>query len=245
MAKNRNYNFKDVDMLMASRTIAGSFKAYIAELSTTRSVWTEGYADDLIARIDNAISTGLGTDSKKELRNATIALSTIQAPARRDVSYFKVQVFEDFKKEPVRRDEILTTLGFTRFLTAVNNGNQEALVQLLSAFKSNMTDTLRNEIMAKGMSAALIDNITGYADAFRQANVTQEGMKGSTKNVSKEVADTFKNIYDEIIGICKIASNFYRFEPLKKQQFTFSKVINNLGAAQKHDQEATMAPTGS
>lgn len=38
---------------------------------------------------------------------------------------------------------------------------------------------------------------------------------------------------DEIIGICKIASVFYQYEPLKKEQFTFRKVITNLGGAKE------------
>jgi hypothetical protein len=48
MTKNRNYNFKDVDMLMTSKTIAENFKPNISELSATRSDWTEKFVDDLI-----------------------------------------------------------------------------------------------------------------------------------------------------------------------------------------------------
>ena len=174
MAKNRNYSFKDVDMLVASKTIAESFRAHIGELSTTRTAWTEQYAQDLIARIDNAMGNYLGADAKKDLRGATATLAGIQGPAKRDVSYFKVQVAEDLKKDHVRRDEILNTLGFTRHLRAVQLGNQEALIQLLYAFKSNMTTDLRQEITAKGLNPSLIDNIMGYAETFSQANTAQE-----------------------------------------------------------------------
>jgi len=44
MAKNRNYSCKDVDMLLASKTIAESFRNNIGELSATRITWTEQYA---------------------------------------------------------------------------------------------------------------------------------------------------------------------------------------------------------
>jgi hypothetical protein len=233
MANNRIYNFRDVDMLTASRTIAESFRANIAELSVTRTVWTEQYANDLIARIDNAIGNSLGIDAKKDLRGATASLVSIQGPAQRDVSYFKTQVAEDFKKDPVRRDEILNVLGFTRYLQKGNKGKQEPLVQLLSTFKTNMTAALRQEITAKGMSATLIDNITCYAETFRQANIAQEGLKGSTKSISGDKLATFNAIYEEIIGICKIASGYFRYEPLKKEQFSFSKVTANMGVAKK------------
>lgn len=233
MTKNRNYNYKDVDMLMASKTLAESFKANISELATTRTDWSEQYANELISRIDKAIETYLGVDAKKNLRDSTTALVSIQIPAKRDLSFFKTQIDDDFKKESSKRNEILKSLGFAKNLRGVQNGNQESLIQLLYAFKTNMTDTLRQEIVAKGLSTTLIDNIIGYADTFKQANITQETFKESTKEISQEVADSFNGIYDEIIGICKKASNYYQYEPLKKEQFTFSKVIDNLGAAKK------------
>jgi len=51
MAKNRNYNFKDVDMLMAAKTIMESFKANLSELSTVRTNWAEDYATSLSTKI--------------------------------------------------------------------------------------------------------------------------------------------------------------------------------------------------
>lgn len=242
MAKNRNYSCKDVDMLMASKTIAESFKSNISELSTTRTDWTEQYAIGLITKIDNAIETHLGIDAKKDLRNATTALVSIQVPAKRDVSYFKTQIDEDFKKETSKRDEILKTLGFAKHLRGVQKSSQESLIQLLYQFKTNMTETLRQEITAKGINVTLIDNIIGYTDTFKQANVVQETFKGSTKEITQEITDVFNAIYDEIIGICKKTSNYYQYEPLKKEQFTFAKALSNLGAAAKvADKETAQA----
>ena len=56
MAKNRNYNCKDVELLTASKTIAESFRNNIGELSATRTTWTAQYANELVGRIDAAIS---------------------------------------------------------------------------------------------------------------------------------------------------------------------------------------------
>lgn len=237
MTKTRNYSYKDVNMLMASKTIAESFKVNLSELATTRTDWTEQYATELITRIDTAIENHLGVDAKKDLREATSALVSIQVPAKRDLSYFKTQIDDDFKKETSKRDEILKNLGFAKHLRGVQKGNQESLVQLLYTFKTNMTEALRQEIISKGINTALIDNIIGYSDTFKQANVSQESFKETTKEISKEVADSFNAIYDEIIGICKKASNYYQFEPLKKEQFTFSKVIDNLGTSKRSVKE--------
>ena len=101
-----------------------------------------------------------------------------------------------------------------------------------------MTDSLKTEITSQGMNPALIDKIINLADTFREANAVQENLKESTKEITQEITDTFNSIYDEIIGICKIASVYYQYEPLKKEQFTFSKAISNLGAARKVSPEA-------
>lgn len=73
----------------------------------------------------------------------------------------------------------------------------------------------------------------GYADQLKEANVTQESLKETTKEVSDEAVTIFNEIYDEIIGICKIASNYYQYDTLKKEQFTFSKVVANINATRK------------
>ncbi|MGD9992319.1 MAG: hypothetical protein AB7S69_03375 [Salinivirgaceae bacterium] len=233
MTKNRSYSYKDIDMLMVSKTIAESFKANIAELSVTRTDWTETYATGLISRIDNAIESHLGIDAFKDLRSATTNLKAVQISAQNDLSYFKTQIDDDFKKDPAKRDEILNTLGLTKHLKAVQKDNQESLIQLLYQFKANMTEDLRLQITEKGMNQALIDRIIGYTNTFIQANVTQEALKGSTREISKEVADLFSSIYDEMIGICKKASNYYKHDPVKKAQFTFSKVLANMGLSSK------------
>ena len=210
MAKNRNYSCKDAEMLMASKTIAENFRASIADLSATRTNWTEQYANELVGRIDAAIAGSLGIDPKKDLRSATSALISVEIPAKRDAAFFKLQVSEDFKKDPSRRDEILKILGFTDYLRQGKNPAQVALVKLLSDFRTNITDTLRQEIVQKGMNPALIDNIIGYSNAYSQANASQEALKSSTKTITVDVIDTFNAIYNEIIGICKFASAYYK-----------------------------------
>ena len=237
MAKNRNYSYKDVDMLTASKIVGENFKSNIGELSAVRSDWSEQYAADLVARISQTIENHLGIDAKKDLRGATSGLTSIQATAKRDLSFFKTQIDDDFKAVPATRDEILNTLGFSKYLRAVQKGNQESLIQLLYAFKNNMSESLRSQITAKGLSATLIDNIIGYAGDFNEANTSQESLKLSTKEISKEVVDVFNAIYDEIIGICKKVSVYYQYDAVKKEQFTFSKIIGNLGASRKATDE--------
>ncbi len=111
MSNNRNYRCKSVDMLRTSKTIATNFNNNIAELSTVRTNWTAEYATGLLARIDDVIQAYLGIDPKKDLRSATATLKSIMVSVKRDISLFKLQIDEDFKSNPSRRNEILNTLG--------------------------------------------------------------------------------------------------------------------------------------
>jgi hypothetical protein len=177
MALNRNYNFKDVDMLLAAKTVIESFKANIVELSVIRTNWNEEYANQIAGKIDDAIENYLGVDKKKELRSATSKLSAIQMPALRDMSFLKTQLEVDFSDDKTKLKEILKQLGFYNYLKQAQKKDQEALIQLLFKIKSNLTDSMRAEIISKGLSSELLDRIIGYAGQLKDANVSQETLK--------------------------------------------------------------------
>lgn len=227
----RNYSYKDVVMLMAAKTILQSMLVYLGELSAARTNWTEAYVANLIRKIDTAIEAFLGLDKKQDLREATELLNLIRIPALRDLGFIKTQIEVDFA---TKAGEILKTLGLTKNL---HNISQEDLIEVLYSFKKGMTDEQKTTITEKGANPVLIDMIIGYADQLQQANLTQEGQKASGKEVSQEAVDTFNEIYNEVIGIGKIASKIYKDNPVRKDQFTFSKVVQKMGTANKKEEE--------
>jgi len=67
MAITRKFKVKDVEMLLASKTIAGTLGENMGDLSIARSNWNETYVSELSTKIDKAIDDYLGLDKKKEL----------------------------------------------------------------------------------------------------------------------------------------------------------------------------------
>lgn len=65
MKNARIYNVKDVELLLASKTIAETLRANLDELSIARSNWTTNFATSLSTKIDLAIDNYLGLDKKK------------------------------------------------------------------------------------------------------------------------------------------------------------------------------------
>lgn len=229
MAKNRKYNYSDLNMSLAAKIIAASFKANLSELGTVRSNWIPEYADDLGLRIDGVIKNYLTIDKKKKLRDASRVLKKLMAPAKAGLASFKKQVSADNNLEKEKFDEYLIHLGFSKHLAAVQKGDQEALIALLNIFEKNMTPELKAEITSKGMKPELIDTIIGFADVVTAANLTQERSKETSKETSEKKGDVLNALYAEMRSVCIIAKDYYKSNPVKKEQFMFSKVIANMG----------------
>lgn len=226
----RNYKAKDVEMLTVARTIVETAQAHLTELVVNRPTWANPYFPNIKARIDNAFTNFLGIDPKRDQRTATAAVIAIFTPAKKDLALFKTEIEADFKNNKPRRDELLNLLGFKSYLKQVQKGDQEALINLLYQFKTNMTTAIQTEIVNAGTSATFITTIKGYADTLKNANITQETFKSSTKDVSAAGVKEFNEIYDQIIGVAKISAKRYVDNPTLKVQFSFSKLVKQLNS---------------
>ncbi len=232
-SSHRNYNVKDVDMLISVSTIMDTAIKNKALLQTKRNYWADPYFENLKARVEASIKSCLGLDSAKDLRQATLMLYSIQKQAYILLAEVKVQIMEDFKKDKLRRDEILNQLGFTYLFNNAKRNDQEVLINMLYQFSANLSPELRNEITQKGINADALDTVVGYSESLKNANVGQEGFKGERKNMTTDMRAELNAIYDEVITISKIAAKFYKDKPNIKDQFSFSKVSKALNAHSK------------
>ncbi len=226
----RQYRIKDVDMLIAASTITDTAISHKGFLQANRSTWADPFFDNLKNDIDTAIQTHLGVDAAKDLRLATITINEIQTNAIYDLALVKVQINEDFKDNPIRRTEILNELGFNTFLKSAQRKDQEALINLLFQFKTNLSPTLRAEIVTKGTADALLTKIVNYANNLKSADITQESNKGIKKVITMEAITDFNAIYNRVISVSKIASKLFKEAPAIQQQFTFKRVARNINA---------------
>ena len=230
MATNikRKYNNKDIEMLTATSTIIENAIANKTFLQTKRSTWANSFFEDLKTENENVTETYLGKDAAKQMRDATQIILGIQKQALIDLAEFKVQVEEDFKDNAIQKTEILKNLGFTDYHKSSQKSDQEGLVNLLFQFKTNMTAILKAEIVAKGTAEITINNIVDYAGVLKNANINQETFKGTRKEITDQAITAFNEIYDRVISIAKISSNFYKSEKTKQQLFSYAKVSANL-----------------
>jgi len=233
---NQSYNCSSSEMLLSLKIISESFMKNIDELSQYRTNWTREYAQKLMEKFDYGIDNYIEMDSRKQLRDATAHLVSIQVPALKDLSAFMIQVKVDF---PDEAGNILRQLGYNKnYDLATKNNSQNALIQLLKGFKKGMTTRLRKKIESQGVKPELIDRLIDYAGSLLDANTEQERLKETSKKVTESAHKYMIDIYREVIGICKIAKGVFQNDPILKNQFTFSKVVRNMSSGQSNNSKS-------
>ena len=222
------YHGKTVNNVITMKVVAINFNEQISVLNPFRTTWTPEYAAGLELRVDATSEKFLGKKTRDELFKATATLNKLITPAKDDLVTVKKTIEVDFVKNKTRCKELLSTLGYTPGLT-VTKMTQLQLVAILTVFKRDLTPEIRTEITANGMPEALLDGIITYATDIYNANSVQEKLKTTTKEATGNMITELNDLYTEIIGICKLAADKLKRDPIKKEMFTYSKILRNLG----------------
>ncbi|WP_282038683.1 hypothetical protein [Saccharicrinis aurantiacus] len=218
-------SFTKSETLMGCLVVAQHFNKDVKELSTVRTVWTPEYSADLLTRVEGLMSTALGKQSNAEQKDATMQLVNLQGVVNRDVSFLKTQIEVDFGADAPL---VLGKLAIPSQLNKVM-AKQETIIQFLAQLEQGMTAELKQQIIEKGTNEALVDRIIAYGSQFKQYNLNQEVLKNDTKSISANTMADINEVFTEVMGICKIASRYYQFDPIKKERYTFSKIVSSMG----------------
>jgi len=232
----KEYVYRDVNMLTAAKTAACNFKDNVSELSKLNPKWDVVYADDLLARIDEAHNNHLGYDVKKELRDATSQLREITAEIKINFKVFKCLVAKFYKGETEKRNEIFNVLGFKQFSQKAVVKTQSGLISLLYAFKTNLSVSLRKELLEKGIPESIFVSIAANSSIFLNTNSIQEVLKGNTAEKVAERKALYNAIFREVSSMCVVASAHFRHSATKQALFNFEKIAGIT--AKKHKQDA-------
>jgi hypothetical protein len=221
------YHCKDVDMLVVSNVVMENFNKHKASLVAKRSSWADPYAKRLQHKIDAGLEL-LGVNTKDKQTKATRELLKQQKQAVDDLGLIKVQLEVDFEDDPTQLKLMEDQLGFTRHYDQVQKGDQEALIQLLSVFKKNMSPELKQQIEEAGSNGQTIEDLIAMRDQINEMNIRQESLKGSTTNDTALNVEEMNAIYKQVIGICKIAPRLLPDVPTASEDFSFARILSRL-----------------
>ncbi len=227
----RAYTGKDAEMLLAADVILNAAIEHAATIQEQRPLWNAAYYTALKTRVADAATSILGANTIAGLRDATSRLRRIEATALKDLAFLKVQIEEDFRKDHERRDTLLNALGFdARYKAARTSGDQEAIGAVLARVSTGLTPDIAQELTGKGISPALLSELTQAAVDIRAADVYQEGVKGSRPQATRQSIATLNDLYEDVIGVAKIAARIFSDDKATKARFSYARTIKAMNS---------------
>ncbi len=196
-----------------------------------RPLWTEQYFAELKERVAAAARNIIGANSITALKTATTAVKQQSATYRKDLSLIALQITEDYRKEPARRDELLSSLGIGLHpYEAVHTGDQEALSTVLFRFGKGLTEEVKKELTGKGIGAVRLNRLQEAAVAFQKANSGQEGAKSTRPVLTGTAITTLNDLYADVMSVAKIAARLFSENKPLKARFVYSKILKGINS---------------
>lgn len=230
MATPRSYTASDADMLLVAATIVENGIAAKEFLVSKRPAWQDPFFPDLQKRVNKAFTDILGINAHAELNAATRRLNRLRAEILNNIAELKVQVKVDYTRGEA--EALLNKLGIGRNNPGYRKRN-EALLKAVQTLKTNLTPGLKGELEAKGIAPALTNSLIEQSDAFLQTEIQQETLKGGGRSITEAGITELNAVYTEVIGIAKIARNFFKGQPVEQAKFSFEKLIRTQSAGNK------------
>ncbi len=213
--------------ILACQHIAKTFRENIYELSRIRKDWDPGYATSINVWVNDTIEKYyLGnTDS---IDNAKfMEWHEIMVAGMQGLKVLRASVKVDFKDNKPFLKGLFEKLGYAEFFSDAKNGDHLSLHKFLTTFAKNLDDDTRKKIVSKNTPDTVIEKILDCARQITKFTRCFEALEGDAHLNSygqKEV----REIYETIQDISRIAMAYYQFDPIKRDQFNFYKVLTNL-----------------
>lgn len=220
-------NQADLKMLLICKTITENFAANISELSQVNPKWTDSYLVSISGRVDKAFDYYLGLETNREIEQVRNKLNSIQAQALRSVAFLKTRIEVVYVRDEKRKNQVLNTLGFKTYLTAIQEKDSEVLLELLGNIKENFTDEIKRELFRNQGDEAFVDRISEFAARLKKANLSQNSLMATKKAIAEDASEIFNNLLLEILEISEAVSAVYTNQPEKAKLFDYSFIARN------------------
>jgi hypothetical protein len=225
----RNYPYSDALMLAGGKVVAANLRSCIKELSDIRSKWTRGYITDLDNRLDNAFSEILGLSLPNVLQFLKFDIFDSLQKVAFDLTCLKIQIEVDCQSNPDKMNGCLATLGLTMYSKRLTSLSEEELICLLEHFEMNLSAGLRAELVGNGISSLLLDRLMQQAAQLKEMKEIQASLVSfSNEDLDEQKVAMLCALYNEVKGICTIASTYFEKKQKKQELFTFQVVIERL-----------------
>jgi hypothetical protein len=213
--------------ILACHKIAKSFKENIYELSRVRNEWDPEYATSLNVWINDTIEKYYSDHFDSIYEKRYREWHEVMIAGLQSLKVLRASLKVDFKNDKAFLKGIFNQLGYSEFFSDAKNGDHLSLYKLLSTFIKNLDDDTKKMIIQKGVPESLFMKINNSAIQIEEYKCCFEALESDNELNTyglKEVAEIYQTIQD----ICRIAVAYYQFDPIKRDEFNFYKVMVNL-----------------
>ncbi len=213
--------------ILACQKIAKTFKENIYELSRIRNDWDPGYATSINIWINDTIEKYyLGSkDSIDYVR--FVEWHEVMIAGMQGLKVIRASIKVDFKDNKPFLKSFFEKYGYTEFFSEAKNGDHLSLHKFLTTFAMNLDAETRKKIASKNTPDSVIEKILDCAKQITKFTECFEALE-SDAQLNTYGQKEVQEIYETIQDISRIAMAYYQFDPVKRDQFNFYKVLVNL-----------------
>ena len=196
-------------------------------MSSIREEWDPKYATSLNIWIEDTIEKHYAENADSWDENRYEEWHEIMVAGLQNLKILRASMKVDFKNDKDFLKDFFERTGYNDYFSDAKNGDHLSLFRFLTHFAQNLDNETRKKIVAKGTMDSLFDKIldcAGKIAEFKECFEALEGQAELNTYGQKEVSQ----IYSIVQDICRIAIAYYQFDPLKRDQFNFYKVLVNL-----------------
>lgn len=216
--------FAGVATMLACKRIVQSFGENIYELSVNRKDWTPAYAEALKSRVKAIIDTHFSEEVASVHDEKHLQLHEGIMAALKDLGVFRALLKVEFKSDKSFLKNTFQQLGYNSFFSDAKNGDHVSLYQLIDAFSKNMTPDLVQKLESVHFPNELIERLKSYVDELNDLQQCYDFMSENSK-LPPEAKKEINEVYAIVQDICRIAIAYYQFDPVKREQFCFYRVM--------------------
>lgn len=213
--------------ILACQHIAKTFRENIYELSRIRKDWDPGYATSVNVWVNDTIDKYYPDKIDVIDKEKFDEWHEVMIAGMQSLKVLRASVKVDFKDNKPFLKSFFDRLGYAEYFSDAKNGDHRSLCKFLKKFEQHLDDETRKKIISKNTPDFLFEKIIDCANRVEKFGECFECMESDADlNVygKKEVSEIYTTIQD----ICRIAMAYYQFDPIKRDQFNFYKVLVNL-----------------
>lgn len=213
--------------ILACQKIAKTFKENIYELSSIREEWDPEYATSLNIWIEDTIEKHYNENIDAWDESKYNQWHEIMVAGLQNLKILRASMKVDFKDDKSFLKEFFEKTGYAEYFSDAKNGDHLSLYKFLSTFAENLDDESRAKVVAKGSLDSLFNKILSCAKKISEFKECFEALEGET-DLNTYGQKEVSQIYSTIRDICRIAIAYYQFDPIKRDEFNFYKVLVKL-----------------